>query len=464
MIKKEIDEFNIKNLKERFAVKKIKNFIENDKNIFGKILVLYGLQRTGKTTMMEQVVKFYNKTKKCAFYEITTNDDMDSIKQCLFSEKLKGTEIICFDEITRAEDFIENSSMLPDIFAKENMKILVTGDDSLGFVLAEKTELFDRTERIRTTYISYVEYNQVLNKTDIDDYILHGGVMYSGECNYQIKDYETAKKYLDGAVAENIYRSINQDSCENPLKKFALNEIKIIIEKLVEFYCENIKTKDIQEEFKNTSVTDEIIKIIKQYLAEIDLLSSVKHKEFHYTESLEWEETPEKREIYFVQPAIKFFHLQKLNVISNAEKSFTSLNTDEKIKSLMLQEIILFDTTKDLPASRYYVCKISFFQEDKKVGNYDMLVYDKIDNKHWLFEIKNSIDNIENQENHLTNKVFNDVMEEKFGKCASKIILYKGISRLSNSNILYINISDFLLLTKKHKDITQVLNDVCKFD
>ena len=110
-------------------------------------MVLYGLQRTGKTTMMEQVVKFYNKTKKCAFYEITTNDDMASIKQCLFSEKLKGTEIICFDEITRAEDFIENSSMLPDIFAKENMKILVTGDDALGFVLAEKTELFDRTER-----------------------------------------------------------------------------------------------------------------------------------------------------------------------------------------------------------------------------------------------------------------------------------------------------------------------------
>ena len=98
MIKKEIDEFNIKNLKERFAVQDIKNFIENDKNIFGKILVLYGLQRTGKTTMMEQVVKFYNKTKKCAFYEITTNDDMASIKQCLFSEKLKGTEIICFIE------------------------------------------------------------------------------------------------------------------------------------------------------------------------------------------------------------------------------------------------------------------------------------------------------------------------------------------------------------------------------
>ncbi len=70
MIKKEIDEFNIKNLKERFAVQKIKNFIENDKNIFGKILVLYGLQRTGKTTMLEQVVKFYNNTKNVHFMKL----------------------------------------------------------------------------------------------------------------------------------------------------------------------------------------------------------------------------------------------------------------------------------------------------------------------------------------------------------------------------------------------------------
>ena len=81
MIKKEIDEFDIKNIKERFAVQDIKNFIENDKNSFGKILVLYGLQRTGKTTMMEQVVKFYNKTKKCAFYEITTKSRRSGRKQ-----------------------------------------------------------------------------------------------------------------------------------------------------------------------------------------------------------------------------------------------------------------------------------------------------------------------------------------------------------------------------------------------
>ena len=515
MIRREIENIKISNMKERFAVQDIKKFIENDKNIYGKILVLYGLRRTGKTTMMEQVVKFYNKTKKCAFYEITTNDDMDSIKQCLLTEKLKGTEIICFDEITKAEDFIENSSILPDVFAKENMKIIVAGTDSLGFVFAEKTELFDRTERLHTTYIPYAEHSQVLNIYDVDDYISYGGLMHTGLSEHQIKDFETAQRYLDSAVAENISRSIIRDPHDNPLKELTFNEIRTIIEKLVELYSGNINSKTMQEQLKKTTltkpftdlnkyddfeqiidsiikneknitkdfcsiinadsniktpITEDIVKTFRQYLAEMDLLSSIKLKEFRYTEAFGWEEMPDKREVYIIQPAIKFFHLQKGKEFYETEKYFNSLNADQKeyfkkkldenIKGVMLEQIILFDTTKDLPTSRYYVSKVSFSKKGQNVGEYDMLIYDKVDNKHWLFEIKHSKEKTENQLKHLLNKELSDIMKEKYGNCAEKILLYRGKTCISKSNILYINISDFLILTKKYKDIKQVLNNI----
>ena len=51
------------------------------------------------------------------------------------------------------------------------MKIIVAGTDSLGFVLAERTELFDRTFRVNTTHIPYAEHSKVLDVNDIDDYI-----------------------------------------------------------------------------------------------------------------------------------------------------------------------------------------------------------------------------------------------------------------------------------------------------
>ena len=106
MESRKIDSFDVNNKNERFAIQQMKQFIESEDKSYGKILVLYGLRRIGKTTMMEQTSKFYNNFKKCAFYEITNNDSINYIKNILIEEKNKGTEIIFFDEITKANAFI----------------------------------------------------------------------------------------------------------------------------------------------------------------------------------------------------------------------------------------------------------------------------------------------------------------------------------------------------------------------
>lgn len=191
---RDISKINIDNKKQRYCVDEIKRFIESDDELEGKILVLYGLRRTGKTTMMEQVISDYYSKKKCAFYEVTDKDNIDDIRDTIIFEQEKGTSIICFDEITKAKDFITSSSILPNIFAKEGMKIIVAGTDSLGFSFAEETELFDRTERIRTTHISFAEHCEVLGVRDIDDYIMYGGLMRKGETDKKVYDYKSAKK------------------------------------------------------------------------------------------------------------------------------------------------------------------------------------------------------------------------------------------------------------------------------
>lgn len=510
-----IDSFDVNNKNERFAIQQMKQFIESKDKSYGKILVLYGLRRTGKTTMMEQTAKFYNNFKKCAFYEIVNDDSINDIKDKLIEEKNKGTEIICFDEITKARDFITNSAILPDIFAKENMKIIVAGTDSLGFVLAERTELFDRTVRLNTTHIPFAEHSKVLELNDIDDYIMYGGLMHEGKSDLQVKDFDSARRYLNSAVAENIAYSIKKDPHDNQLKQLSFNEIRTIIEKLVELYSgtfnqevmqkelekvsinEPVKglyesedfrnalkpillnSKDITKDFTSiinadslirTELTEDMVKYFEQYLAEMDLLSSINNKEFRYTDAFGWTESPNQRELYIIQPAIKYFHLQKgkefiedepyYNNLSGKQKEIFKDKLDEYIKGLMVEQIVLFDTSKDLSTSRYYVCKPKFYVNGKTAGEYDMLVYDKQDNKHWIFEIKHTMNPYIDQEKHLSNEFFRNITEQKFGNCVGKAVLYRGKNFVSDTNTQYLNISDFLISVNSNRNMDFVYKEL----
>ena len=157
MIKNNIDKVvkSNKGLNKRDIVEKIEDFINSDKCLEGKVMILYGLRRTGKTTAMQQAIESYDKNK-CAFYEIEKSDTFDNIKDTIIKDIDKGIDCFCFDEITKCEDFIDRASILADIFAKEGVKIILTGTDSLGFNFAN-SELYDRTVQLHTTHIPFAE-------------------------------------------------------------------------------------------------------------------------------------------------------------------------------------------------------------------------------------------------------------------------------------------------------------------
>ena len=261
MIKRDISTIRTSNAKgsyrKRDAFDGMNAVLSN--GMYGEILVLYGLRRTGKTVLMEQLVSESN--EKCAFYEVEDKDSMEDVERALFTEQENGTTLVCLDEITKAKDFITSSSVLPDIFAKEGMKIVVAGTDSLGFQFADIGELFDRTKRIRTTHIPFAEHSRVLNTDDIDDYIMFGGLMRKGADERVITDYSSACKYLDSAVVENISNSIKADKHDNCVKNLSIQELRAIIEKMVEIYSGSFDRTEMQDELKKASVNYPISKL-----------------------------------------------------------------------------------------------------------------------------------------------------------------------------------------------------------
>lgn len=87
---------SLKGLKPRFCVADIKEFLDNHKEKLGEIVVLYGLRRTGKTTIMQQIINEYKDKSeyqnKYLFLEIQSKDTMDDIYDRLEIERDKGTK------------------------------------------------------------------------------------------------------------------------------------------------------------------------------------------------------------------------------------------------------------------------------------------------------------------------------------------------------------------------------------
>lgn len=435
---------------ERYITQKIKDFINDDQCYDGQILVLYGLQGTGKKTAMKQVLQTYSFPEKCAFYEVEDTDEICDIQKTIIDENENGVDIICFDEITKAADFITNSATLPDVFAKEGIRIIVTGSHSLGFRFAEDRELYDRTIRVNTTHISFAEHCNVFNTKDIDDYIQYGGLMKKGKDGSRIVfDYESACKYLNSAVSENIANSLMRNPKNSVLESLTQEELSTIIEKMVEMYSGVFNQDVIRSELK-TVVTEEMIRKLEKLLREMNLLSVTTRTTFSYTDESGWEHEGDTHEYHIIQPAIKYYHL-------TSGKEFI-----EKIKGDMTEQIVIFDTSKSLPSARYSVSKPVFIINGQTKGEYGMLIYDKVDDKYWFFEIKHTTAPFHIQEKYLLNPQITEVLDKNYGSCENACVLYSGTPFITDTGTFYLNIADFLMTVDKYKDMDRVMESLIK--
>lgn len=139
---------------------------------------------------MVQTIRSMN-CEDTALIQCTGNDNYITLERVL--DKLPQ-KYIFIDEITKADNFIQLASSLSDKYIDK--RIVITGTDSSSLLFTKQNELYDRMTLIRTTYISFAEYNYLLNRS-LKEYIEYGRTLTDGKTIYNSE--ENLEEYTNTA-------------------------------------------------------------------------------------------------------------------------------------------------------------------------------------------------------------------------------------------------------------------------
>lgn len=483
--------------KKRDCFATLKQFVTRDIN--GKICILYGLRRTGKTTLLFQMISELPK-EQTAYIKVKTTDNMSKLTKDLDVLNKNGCKYVFIDEITLMEDFINTAAVLSDIFAMMGMKIVVSGTDSLGFAMANRDELYDRSVTIHTSFIPFREYSRLLGINSVDSYIEYGGTLKMENMGFDdpdsafddisFRDDESTRKYIDTAISRNIQHTLKNDHYGeyfNQLRElYDKGELTNVINRIVESINHQFLLRVVQEEFKShdlgsslelllkeaplerahvlydvdtkaiverlkaiidvkessetsVEVTEEHIKKIKKYLFMLDLI--VNCTERH-------EARAQTEHIVFSQPGMRYSIAKALvyslkedtyfQSVSELDKEYIVAKILEDVKGRMLEDIVLLETYKASPRSQ----EVFKFKFDVR-GEYDMVIYDKNTNTCRLYEVMHSDKVVKQQTKFLCMDELNAIAEKRFGKIVGKYVIYRGRTQ-DVDGIQYANAEEYL--------------------
>ena len=483
--------------KKRDCYKTLKKFIEADYD--GKICILYGLRRTGKTTLLFQMMGELP-TKQTAYIKIQTTDNMSKLTKDLDRLFKGGYKYVFIDEITLMEDFIGTAAVLSDVFSMMGMKIIVSGTDSLGFAMANRDELYDRSVMIHTSFIPFQEYARLLNIQSVDRYIEYGGTLKMENMSFDdpdvafdevsFRDDESTRKYIDTAISRNIQHTLKNDHYGeyfNQLRElYDKGELTNVINRIVESMNHRFLLRVVQENFKShdlgsakelllhefpaqratvlydidekqvverlkaiievkersettVEVTQEHIEKIKKYLLMLDLIVDCTER---------YESGKQTPHTVFAQPGMRYAIAKALiyslmqdeyfRSVSELDKEYIVSKILDDVKGRMLEDIVLLETFKAATGNE----EVFKFKFDNG-GEYDMVIYNKKKHTCRLYEIKHSTEVVERQTRYLRDAEKCQTVEAKFGAIAGKYVLYRG-ENVTVGDVQYLNVEQFL--------------------
>lgn len=467
-----------------------------------KVFILYGLRRTGKTTMIRQIFAGMSDAElaKAAFIQTTARDTLAGVNRDLRLLETQGFRYVFLDEVTLMEDFIEGAALFSDVFAACGMKIVLSGTDSLGFLFTEDEQLYDRCILLHTTFIPYREFESVLGIHGIDEYIRYGGTMSLGGIHYNetstFASKESADEYVDTAIARNIHHSLRCYQYEGHFRHlrdlYEKNELTSAINRVVEdinhrFTLEvltqdwkshdlGISASNLRRDRKNPTdildridllaVTDSLRKLLEirnkteqtvemddAHVAEIreylDLLDLTREIDVLHLPDVS---TKSGRTV-IAQPGLRYAQANALirsllldevfSALSFAERTAVQKRILNEIKGRMLEDIVLLETKLANPKKQVFVLQFP-------VGEFDMVVFDPEAGSCQIFEIKHSEEAVPQQYRHLIDKEKCALTEHRYGTITGKIVLYRGESQMVEG-IQYQNVEEYL------KVITEVV-------
>ena len=113
----------------RDAYNGVLDFINSDRCYDGIVGVIYGLRRTGKTTIMEQIMTDNSENLSFEFWEATKKDTMEDVYSCLDKAVSARVDCVFIAEITAVPDFIDEAALLADIYAKGGLRIVACTEE-----------------------------------------------------------------------------------------------------------------------------------------------------------------------------------------------------------------------------------------------------------------------------------------------------------------------------------------------
>lgn len=465
----------------------------------GKICILYGLRRTGKTTLLFQMLSELP-IEKTAYIKVQTIDDMSRLTKDLKALFELGYRYVFIDEITLLSDFIDTAAVLSDVFSMMGMKIVVSGTDSLGFAMANRDELYDRSVTIHTSFIPFREYARLLNIRSVDSYIEYGGTLKMENMSFDdpdaafdevaFRDDESTRKYIDTAISRNIQHTLKNDHYGeyfNQLRElYEKGELTNVINRIVQHMNHRFVLRVVEDEFKShdfgsakelllhdlpaeratvlydvdekqilerlkaiievkeksettVSITQEHIDKVKKYLLMLDLIVNCPER---------YESGKQAEHIVFSQPGMRYAIAKALVYslmqdayfasISEADKAYITGKILDDVKGRMLEDIVLLEVCKAAP-STMEAFKFKF----DAGGEFDMVIYDKVGQNCRIYEIKHSTEVNERQTIHLRDAEKCQIVENRFGPISGKFVFYRGKDTFAEG-VQYLNVENFL--------------------
>ena len=473
-------------------------------DIHDRVYILYGLRRTGKTTLIRQLISEMDASmrSKAVFIQIQDSKTLDDVNRDLKVLEEKGYRYVFIDEVTLLNDFIEGAALFSDVFAASGMKIVLSGTDSLGFMFTEDEELYDRCIMCHTTFIPYREFERVLGIVGIDDFIRYGGTMSLGGKQYNdnamiFATKKSTDEYVDSAIARNIQHSLKNYKYEGHFRSlrdlYEKNELTNAINRIVEDMNHRFTMEVLTREFKSndlrisasnlrkdreepTDILDriDILKVnetlkslleikdkeeqkveiqdahryeIKEYLDLLDLTVEIESR---------WMSDYNRREsrTAFSQPGMRYSQAEALIKSLMQDDMFRGLSFEERkrvteriideIKGRMMEDIVLLETK--LSKKNCEVFRLQF-----AIGEFDMVVFNPDEGTCEIYEIKHSKEVVPQQCKHLLDEQKCKDTEFRYGTITGKYVIYRGATTSlvqsgveTKEDVTYLNVEEYL--------------------
>ena len=483
----------VRKYKKRECIQKLREYVFGE--TADKVFIIYGLRRTGKTTLIRQILTELSDSQflKAAFIQVRSRDRLEDVNSDLRLLEKNGYKYVFIDEVTLMEDFIENAAIFSDIYASSGMKIVLSGTDSLGFVFSKEEQLYDRCILMHTTFIPYREFERVLGIKGIDEYIRFGGTMSLSGINYNydapFANADSTENYIDTAIAKNIQHSLkmyqygghfrglldlyekgeltnvinrvvenmNHEFTRRVVEKtFKSSDIAVTANNLLRDWENPINIKDhmdldaitkgimemldiLNKEEQSVDISDAHMIQIKEYLTLLDLVEEIN------LEYLPATGTSGKVTI-ITQPGMRYAQAEAIveNLLLDAK--FNELSAEERktildrllseIKGRMMEDIVLLETKTARPEN--YVFKLQF-----AVGEFDMVVVNPKAVTCEIYEVKYSEERVPQQYRHIADEEKCKLTAHRFGEIKNRYVIYRGESTKVD-DIEYINVEEYL--------------------